>query len=194
MTGNSPPNFDTPPFIIPAGGELTYSQYGSMVTNLDSDGNLSIRMDGGNKTRFNKGDKYELPPGDRFRNLTIINETGAAVTVTVGVGIGNISVSNAVNVTNTVSVQQIGGAGLNHNRVAVDNTADLILAANSSRLSWSIYNGGAETVYIGDTNAVTTTTGYPLVPGAHLSGNGRHDIYGITAAGSVNVQYLEEVI
>ena len=82
--------------------------------------------------------------------------------------------------------------------VTVGNTATLIVAANSARLSLVIQNNGSATVYLGPSASVSASNGIPLLTGGSFqedSGGARMyqgDIYGISATSS-DVRYWERV-
>lgn len=64
-------------------------------------------------------------------------------------------------------VQQVEGVtstGLTTAQVAASQTVATLLAANTARTGASLVNIGPATVYFGKTNAVTATTGYPVLP------------------------------
>ena len=81
--------------------------------------------------------------------------------------------------------------------VTVLDTATLILADNPKRLSVIINNVGDETVYIGQTDSVTSADGVPLLQNATLtedSGGTKvycGPIYGITASSTSDVRVWE---
>ena len=93
------------------------------------------------------------------------------------------SVAAALGLSSTFSTAQ----------VAVDGTADLIKAANSSRKRITITNtdAGAD-LFIGLTAAVTATTGHCIKPGASITINTTAAVYGITTGAAITVSYLEE--
>lgn len=84
----------------------------------------------------------------------------------------------------------------------VDVTAAATLIFNEGKMrnglpvtSVMVKNLSAGTVYIGETNAVTTATGFPLEQNQFvmLSGLGRLDlIWGITASGTSAVALLQQ--
>ena len=80
--------------------------------------------------------------------------------------------------------------------VTVGNTATLIVAANTARLSLIIENNGSVPVYIGQDASVSVSNGIVLKPNGNLtedSGGARMyqgDIYGITAS-SADVRVWE---
>ena len=78
-------------------------------------------------------------------------------------------------------------------QVAVNGTADQIIAANLSRRRVTICNqdGGTE-LFIGLTAAVTATTGFCVKPGATITLNTTAAIYGITTGAAITVSKLEE--
>ena len=81
--------------------------------------------------------------------------------------------------------------------VTVTNSVTLILADNPKRLSVSISNYGANTVYIGQDTSVTSANGVHLPTNATLtedSGGTKvycGPIYGITASSTSDVRYWE---
>ena len=83
--------------------------------------------------------------------------------------------------------------------ISVTSTATLILADNPQRLSLIITNNGSSTVYIGQTNTVTSTTGVPLQADSILtedSGGTKMycgPIWGITDTGTADVRVWERI-
>lgn len=83
-----------------------------------------------------------------------------------------------------------------YNTVTITTNATLIAAANPERKGLLIANNGDDTVYIGFTSAVTTTTGFPLYASATLSNDNllaafRGNVYGIVASATQDVRYME---
>lgn len=74
---------------------------------------------------------------------------------------------------------------------ACDTSADLLLAANSSRKAAIIQNVGTVDVYVGP-SGVTTTSGLHLEPGASLTDTSSTSAwYGITASGTGDLRVCE---
>lgn len=86
------------------------------------------------------------------------------------------------------------GSTYSTNQATVDTAADLIIAANTARKRVTIKNPSSSgaTVYIGLTSGVTTSTGHILDAGDSITLNNTGAVYGIVAAGSVTLSYLEE--
>lgn len=88
------------------------------------------------------------------------------------------------------------GATATHGEVSVGTTKTAIPPTNlDNRKALSIFNmskNASETVYIGNAN-VTVDNGYPIPPSSSLPLDCSHRIqwYGIVAAGTVKVRYLE---
>lgn len=79
-----------------------------------------------------------------------------------------------------------------YGNAACTTTATSILAADYERKGWVI-KATDGTVYIGSDSSVTTSTGYKLDSGETLSSSAYLGaVYGITAAGTVNVRYWRE--
>lgn len=81
-------------------------------------------------------------------------------------------------------------AGMTVTRVSVTTSATQLSAANSGRQSVLVrpING---TIYVGDSNAVTTSTGFPVNTSEALVLLNGEPVFGI-AAGTVAVAVLEE--
>ena len=195
MRGTAP-NLDTPVFIVPANSELQFGQYGSMITNLEATGSLSIRLNGGNKTRFNEGDKYELKNGENFGDIRLINDTGVSITVTVGIGSGNISVSNTVAVTGTVDVDEQSGATLvtTADDSIAATTTEQVLVANSLRKKAIIGNLSTNTdlIRVGDSNT-GAARGQEVLPGGAIELETEAAIYVYNAKGSAQSVSIVEI-
>ena len=77
--------------------------------------------------------------------------------------------------------------------VSVDATAELVLAANTSRTSCVIQNADAtDIVYIGPTSGVLTTNGLKIAAGASVTiDDYLGEIWGIGSAAAVDVRVWE---
>lgn len=77
--------------------------------------------------------------------------------------------------------------GLATSQVSVNGTATQIVAANATRRQLDIYNLGTVTLFIGPTNAVTPTTGYPIPANTAMPSDlwSSGAVYGITAGTAV---------
>lgn len=86
-------------------------------------------------------------------------------------------------------------ATLNVGAVSVTTTATLVKTSNTNRVSIIIQNlGPSSDIYVGPTSAVTTATGLRVSANDSLDGivyTGT--LYAITAVGSADVRYFEEV-
>jgi hypothetical protein len=82
-----------------------------------------------------------------------------------------------------------------YNQITIAATATLIRSTNANRSAIVVVNHGSTNVFIGFTNAVTTSTGVMLVgiPGSSLTFQTRSDIYGIAASGTQAISFYEEV-
>lgn len=81
------------------------------------------------------------------------------------------------------------------NAVTVGNTATLVLAANTWRRGFNVYNNGAVTIYLGFDTGVTSSTGTPVLPNASFTSDGmnpwKSNVYAITASSTADTRYLE---
>lgn len=72
--------------------------------------------------------------------------------------------------------------------ITVGTSATLVPASGFSR---TIYNNGAVPVYRGEDNAVTTSTGTPIMPGGNWSVGGL-PVYLIAGSAGVDVRWVTE--
>jgi hypothetical protein len=77
--------------------------------------------------------------------------------------------------------------------VSVTNAGVQLAVANPERITTTIYNNGAVTIYIGRDATVTTVVGIPLVPGATMVDDSTDDIYAITAVSACDVRVMESL-
>lgn len=77
--------------------------------------------------------------------------------------------------------------------VSVDASAEIIVAANTSRTSVVIQNADAsDIVYVGSNSSVLTTTGIKIAAGSSITFDDyTGPIYGIGSAAAVDVRYWE---
>jgi len=81
--------------------------------------------------------------------------------------------------------------------ISVGNTATKIVGSNSRRIALIIENNGAETIYIGKDDTVTSSTGVAVLSNGTFtqdSGGMRMylgDFWGITASSTSDVRYWE---
>lgn len=77
------------------------------------------------------------------------------------------------------------------NQVTVASTATLVANSRPLRHAITINNTSASTVFVGDTSAVTATTGGPVASGQALTLDTTDQIYAITATGTAAVGVIE---
>jgi hypothetical protein len=76
-------------------------------------------------------------------------------------------------------------------QVAVTTSAALAVAGAPGRDTVTLYNAGGATAYVGNSNAVTTTTGFPIPAGAALVMEATSDIYAI-GTGATTLAVMQE--
>lgn len=147
-------------------------------------------------------------------NVTLGSGTAAIgkLTSNSGVDIGDVSVdslpastvagaSSLPTGTNTIGAVTVAGSAsaataLTENQVSVTTSATQIIAANANRRSLIIENSSGSSVFIADTNGVTTSNGFKMASPSAISFNRVDDgytgaVFGIVASGSATVTYLE---
>ena len=85
------------------------------------------------------------------------------------------------------------GQGINTTQNALSTSAELVLAARRSRVFCEVKNADAAiNVYIGGTDAVTTSTGHLLKPGEAIGFEGYvGPVYAIASSGTPTVTTIE---
>ncbi len=107
-----------------------------------------------------------------------------------GVNPPSAALGSAANPINTSSVS-IGTSNLATSQAAMTATAAVVVAARSGRRKATLYNSGANTVFVG-ASGVTTATGLRLLPGGSLDVESAAVVYGVCAATlTSNVDVLE---
>lgn len=76
-------------------------------------------------------------------------------------------------------------------QIAVSTSAAVAVAGAPGRDTVTLYNSGSATAYVGNSSAVTTANGFPIVAGAALTMEATSDIYAIGAA-STTLAVLQE--
>ena len=96
----------------------------------------------------------------------------------------------------TLDTTSYKSKGLNTlSTVAPNGTATSVVAVNANRASFLIYNSGSVTVYLGQSNIVTTSDGIPLLPNASLEDTESKDSwYAITGGSTGNLRVVETSI
>lgn len=133
-----------------------------------------------------------------FYRLYLTNAAQVGQTLTLAIGTESetfeiLDTGKAIEITGGV---RIGGAGGSpaYAQVAIDNTATLIKAANSTRRSILVQNlDAANDLFLGyDASVSTANAGHQLKPFSAIELYAEAAIYGIRAAGTGNAAYLEE--
>lgn len=89
-----------------------------------------------------------------------------------------------------ISVVETGAANLSNGNQSVTTSATNITGTNATRRSVTLKNLGGAVCYLGATG-VTTTTGVPLEVGESISIDTTAAVFGITAAGTADVRYIQ---
>jgi hypothetical protein len=187
MTTN--PNLQTQTKIVPAGAQIPVDVTGSFVMSVESSGNLSIIIGTGRKSRFHEGDKYRLPEGFQFTQCFLVNDTGSSITAVIGVGDGDMETSGAVTISGSVVIDT--GDTRAHGNDTVGTSAVELMAANSARRSWFVYNNGSVPIYVGSSSGVTTANGTPVPVGGGLGGDDAAAVFAISGSASQDVRHWE---
>lgn len=187
---------------LTAGQILQTSVFGNFLNMLSNTSatNIRLRIDGEPEQELPAGLSVELPSGSTFTNIEFRNSTLVSVTIEFSTSSGRIMdnrlvVSGAINSSDTILDKALGNSStFAVAQVTVPATANgiVIKAANANRQRITITNAGASIVYLAKDDTVTATTGHALLAGMAITLNTTDAIYGIVAAGTNLVTYLEE--
>jgi len=143
----------------------------------------------------------ELPVAVEF--VSLINTSGASLTVTIGLSMGRIfddrlSVSGSVTVTNTIStplnVTDAGATLLNGSDVTIATVSQAQISGSSTTAKKKVFINnpvGNPTIRIGATG-VTATTGFALLGGQSIELNTQAAVFGFNPSGaSITINYME---
>ena len=87
------------------------------------------------------------------------------------------------------------GTGGTYGATTVGTTATLFTAANTERLTLSLYNNHATAiVYVGTDASVTTANGMPIPPQSERLIDMSGDVYAVSDTAGTDVRWLAEVI
>jgi len=167
----------------------TNARFLALLSNTSSS-DIHVEINDQPPQKFPKGVAIQLPLD--ITRLVFVNNTGGSVTISFS--LSNYIVYDNRNVINgTVTVQQNPISTFSTGQVSVTNAATQIKAANTSRKRITIkVPVGGQAVYIKVDNTVTTANGHLLDAGDSLTLENTGAVYGIVAAGSQTVTYLEE--
>lgn len=92
-----------------------------------------------------------------------------------------------LNALNDANIQKASSSS--YGSVSVASTATSIRSSESTRTGIIIVNNSSQTVYLGLTDAVTTSNGIPVEASENFyTSDWTGDIYGIVASGTANVR------
>jgi len=193
---------------VPANQQLTVYTSFTSITILAMDGMQAVAPATDVFTRFNQsgqpdceifaGKQVKSPVPNLFlTQVTFVNNNATDVTIDFECGFFE-TIDNRLNLVSGLTIapnQTVGilnGANAATGQVSVGTTATLITPGNSQQRCATIQNmDSAATMFIG-TTAVSTTTGYRLLPGMSHTFNVNRAIYGVVASGTANACYFSE--
>ena len=90
------------------------------------------------------------------------------------------------------SVSATPRSHLTHAAVTMGLAAAVIKTADTDRFGIAVFNLGAETIYLGKDNTVTTANGFPLLSNTGIYFDGYTGaLWGISGTAGQDVRYLE---
>ncbi len=196
----------TSDFTIPAGSRIDIPTAGEFVRCLASTAAFKLQVNGGPVMYMQAGIQWRSEALTQYEQFSLINESGAAITVTMAWGYGEVSDNRLAlpgslvitSITNPVSiggvVMESGGQNATYGAVSVGVAATLIFAADSTGTGWIIHNDAANTVYLGTDNAVTTANGLPVLAGEKVGWDNRTALWAISTVAAQSVRYLKGAV
>lgn len=180
---------------IPAGEEHKINRGGDFIRVKQADQSFTIRYDDGVEIKGEQNDVFRYPD-NAFKNLTIVNDSGSALTFQLEVGFGLVETNN-VSISGTIATEEVKAGTIStpaHESVAAQTT-ESILAANTDRTEVIIRNPPSNThdIVIGDSNA-GAARGITLAAGEAITLTTTAQIYcynSKTAAQSVEILEID---
>mgnify|MGYP003646113355 FL=1 len=163
-----PPSYSTFSYTIPAGETVQLYREADFVTCLSATDKFKLSFDNGSPSGFEQGLTYRTRDG--FRNIDLINESAAEISVTIGVGRGDVRDAR-VSIGGTIGADVVAPENFDAGApVSALNGANTRIAfSDANRREILLVNGGTGTVYITGWEFQTAGNGLPLVGGQSLS-------------------------
>lgn len=185
-----------PGITVAAGEQKTINVTGSYLSCYAASDDFRIAFDDGVQSDFFGGAEVLLPghqEKDRpetFTKVTIINPNAGTLTVSLAVSFGEFRDRRLTAIGSIATLAKKSPADtLDLDATTVAAAATQILTGHADNAAVIVTNIGANTVYIGSDNTVTTGDGHPLAAGATLTlEDYTGDLYGIVAAGTEAVR------
>ena len=183
-------------YVIKANGSITIDGQGTLVmlrTTTGNAGDLLISFGNSADNTFDAGDKYQMPAGFKFDSFTVTNSSGADITAKIAVGEGNVTMSNAVSITNTVTTSEkpANGSGAIADVTLTNGVATLILPLDLTRTSAVIVNDPANAKYfrvgpatVDGTHGAKVQVGQPYTHNSTAALYGFADVAGLVVSGT----------
>lgn len=134
-------------------------------------GDLTIRIGNEGNSSLDAGDFYNVGKHNPFTSFVLENTNAGAITVQITIGQGDIRMSNAVNVTNSINISK--GATVNTYADPTSAGAGLtvIVGVNNARRQISIVadEGNAGVIRVGDSGNTAVGRGAKLLPGGSVT-------------------------
>lgn len=183
-------NFQILSFAIPDGDSRIVTVRGEFFHVVQSTHEFDVIIDdNGRASGVSEGLGWRARAGETFDRLRIENQSGAAIDIRIAVGFGDF-IDARVQLSTALKVGA-SAASFDYSSVSVGAAAAQISAANADRTRALIRAGGAD-LWLGPDNTVTATGPATVLAGEVLQVLHRGAIYGIRAAGSMAVGFLEE--
>ena len=160
---------------------------GNYIACLANTGTFRIGIDGGPLEDFERGLKITLPTGDEFKQIRLLDTSGAENTIQLAVGFGDFEDAR---VTGTITLEQ--GTDAVQATVSVGVAETLLDAADTNRRALTIQNLGTVDVFVGKTG-VTVANGIRLQVGeVYVLSATTAGIFGISGTAAQDVRVLAE--
>lgn len=180
--------YNTRTYTIPARSVLNLDITGSAIKHLNGTGDLSIQFDDKQITDFGRGIGYPHKVNSGFQKVSLVNNNSFDVEGEIFYGTGDIDNSS---LTLNGAIQTKGAAARRGGAVSVGISPVEVIAANNDRTGWLIFNTSDTTIYIGNDNTVSTSTGYPVQPSGQIGWDDLDAVYAVAESGASTIRYME---
>jgi hypothetical protein len=186
-------SFTTYAYTLAAGATVKINRQFRHIRGLAGDTAYQVRFPESAPSDFQTGLAYNSPV--ILDGVEIINPTAGSIDLTVALADGPIDDNRLVGqIDISGGIRLAGNRSASYGAVIIGTSAAQIVAAAADRGTCLIQNLGANPIYIGSDNSVTTANGVEIAAGGSASVTLQTDIYGISGSAGNDVRYLAETL
>lgn len=174
---------------ISDGDELPIQIGGSFLRVREADQKFKILLDDDVELIAELNDVFRLNNGDKFKKLTVRNESGFPLTFQLEIGDGSVE-TNKLTISGGITVIS-GGLTGSYGTKVIGVAQSEVFAADTASKGYLISNQGSAAIYLGTDENVTTANGFPLLAGATMGWDCRDALHAISSTAGQDLRYMK---